>query len=168
MKFKRRVRNRRVIRVVVATLMTFLMTLSSGYAQSKHQHHQHSDKTKIVHNIKPVQQQKQTKLKTRDTYYAGGNAYMQQGKRMSVKATAYADDPITYTGAIPKVGYTIAVDPSIIPLGTRVYIPKFDRVFIAEDTGSAIKGHRIDIFMATEDDCVQWGIQDIDIYILGK
>ncbi|SCH66765.1 MULTISPECIES: 3D domain-containing protein [unclassified Romboutsia] len=84
---------------------------------------------------------------------------------ITVKATAYAGDTITSTGTTPKWG-TIAVDPNVIPYGTKVYIPEFDMIFIAEDTGSAIKGNRIDIFMYTEDNCNQWGVRNIEIYII--
>ena len=69
------------------------------------------------------------------------------------------------TGTTPKWG-TIAVDPSVIPYGTKVYIPEFGKVFIAEDTGSAIKGNKIDIFMDTEEHCNTWGVKKIDIYVL--
>lgn len=86
-------------------------------------------------------------------------------EKMSVKATAYAGDTITSTGTTPKWG-TIAVDPKVIPYGTKVYIPQFDKVFTAEDTGSAIKGNRIDIFMNSEAECNEWGVQTIDIYVL--
>lgn len=89
-----------------------------------------------------------------------------KAKEMKVKATAYANDPITYTGTKPQVMKTIAVDPSVIPLGSKVYIPEFDKVFIAEDTGGKIKGNRIDIYMQDYDTCMQWGIRDITIYIL--
>ena len=92
--------------------------------------------------------------------------HMQQGTHMVVGATAYCNDPITYIGTVPKVEYTIAVDPAVIPLGSRVYIPQFNKVFIAEDTGSAIKGNRIDIYMKDYDTCMNWGIKYIDIYIL--
>ena len=92
--------------------------------------------------------------------------HMQQGTHMVVGATAYCNDPITYTGTVPKVDYTIAVDPTVIPLGSRVYIPQFNKVFIAEDTGSKIKGNRIDIYMKDYDTCMNWGIKYIDIYIL--
>lgn len=84
---------------------------------------------------------------------------------LTVKATAYAGDTITSTGTTPKWG-TLAVDPKIIPYGTKIYIPQFDKIFIAEDCGSAIKGNRIDIFMDTEDNCNEWGIRDIEIQIL--
>ena len=85
---------------------------------------------------------------------------------MQVGATAYANDPITSTGTKPQVGRTIAVDPTVIPYGTKVYIPQFDKVFIAEDCGSAIKGNRIDIYMENDEICEQWGYRDITIYIL--
>ena len=92
--------------------------------------------------------------------------YSQQGKLMKVGATAYCNDPITSTGTIPQSGRTIAIDPKIIPYGTKVYIPQFNKVFIAEDCGSAIKGNRIDIYMDTYDECMNWGYRNIDIYIL--
>ena len=84
---------------------------------------------------------------------------------MSIEATAYAGDTITSTGTTPKWG-TIAVDPTVIPYGTKVYIPKFDMVFTAEDCGSAIKGKRIDIFMNSEAECVKFGRQNMEIKIL--
>ncbi|RDY29217.1 hypothetical protein CHL78_002605 [Romboutsia weinsteinii] len=91
-------------------------------------------------------------------------ASIDKSNKINVKATAYAGDTITSTGTVPKWG-TIAVDPTIIPYGTKVYIPEFDKVFIAEDTGSAIKGNRIDIFMDTEEHCNEWGIRSIEIYL---
>lgn len=86
-------------------------------------------------------------------------------KTMEVKATAYSGDTITSTGTVPKYG-TIAVDPSVIPYGTKVYIPEFDDVFTAEDCGGAIKGNRIDIFMDSESQCNNWGVRNITIQIL--
>lgn len=88
------------------------------------------------------------------------------GKPMRVGATAYCNDPETSTGTKPQVGRTIAVDPSVIPYGTKIYIPEFDKVFVAEDCGSAIKGNRIDIYMQDYDTCMEWGFKDITIYIL--
>lgn len=88
------------------------------------------------------------------------------GRSMTVNASAYSGHTITATGTTPKWG-TIAVDPSVIPYGTKVYIPKFDRVFIAEDCGGAIKGNKIDIFMNSEAECNSFGRQNIEIQILG-
>ena len=159
MKFRRRVRNRKVIKIVVATLMAFLVVLSAGYIQPKKQI-QPVNQTKAVNTIK------NDKLKSKTSYHKKGNLYMAQGKRMQVGATAYCNDPITATGTKPQVGRTIAVDPKVIPYGTRVYIPQFDKVFIAEDCGSAIKGNRIDIYMQDYNTCMEWGFKTIDIYIL--
>lgn len=89
-----------------------------------------------------------------------------KGKHMSVVATAYTGDTVTSTGTTPKWG-TIAVDPSIIPYGTKVYIPQFGMTFIAEDTGSAIRGNKIDIFMNDQSKVSDWGRKNIDIYIVG-
>lgn len=87
------------------------------------------------------------------------------GKYMKVVATAYAGDTITSTGSKPRWG-TIAVDPRVIPYGTKVYIPQFNMTFTAEDCGGAIKGNKIDIFMNSEKECYNWGRRTIDAYIL--
>ena len=60
-------------------------------------------------------------------------------KTLNVKAYAYTGDGITATGTVPKYG-TIAVDPTVIPYGTKVYIKELDKVFTAEDCGGAITG----------------------------
>ena len=54
----------------------------------------------------------------------------------------------TASGLMPEAGRTIAVDPDVIPLGTIVYIEGFG-YFTAEDTGSAINGNRIDVYMGS-------------------
>lgn len=85
--------------------------------------------------------------------------------KMNVVATAYTGYSTTSTGQKPVWG-TIAVDPKVIPYGTKVYIPKFNKVFIANNTGGAIKGNKIDIFMNTKKECYSWGRKNIEIHIL--
>ena len=86
-----------------------------------------------------------------------------------MEATAYAGDTITATGVAPVRNpnglSTIAVDPSIIPLGSKVYIPGYGEA-IAEDTGGAIKGHRIDLFLNSENECINWGRRNVTLYVL--
>jgi len=53
---------------------------------------------------------------------------------------------------------TIAVDPSVIPIGSRVYIEGLG-YFVAQDTGSAIKGKRIDVFMNDLEEALQFGVK---------
>lgn len=89
-----------------------------------------------------------------------------KGRKLDVKATAYCGRQRTYIGTWATVSKTIAVDPKIIPLGSKIYIPQFNTIFIAEDTGGSIKGNKIDIFMSDYKTCMQWGIKNITIYVL--
>ena len=93
------------------------------------------------------------------------NTSFEVAKTLDVKAYAYTGDGITATGTVPKYG-TIAVDPSVIPYGTKVYIKELDKVFTAEDCGGAIKGNTIDIFMTSEAACNNWGVKYITLQIL--
>lgn len=72
----------------------------------------------------------------------------------------------TASGTVPEEGRTIAVDSSVIPLGSRVYIDGYG-VFIAEDTGSAIKGSRIDVHVSSHSRAYELGIKYADVYLIG-
>ncbi|MEX2210744.1 MAG: 3D domain-containing protein [Gaiellaceae bacterium] len=83
------------------------------------------------------------------------------GRRMTVISTAYALPGFTATG-IP-VGYgVVAVDPSVIPLGTRMTIPGYGEG-IAADTGSAVKGAKIDVWLPTRAKALAWGVRTVTI-----
>lgn len=72
---------------------------------------------------------------------------------------------MTATGTAPKAGRTIAVDPDKIPLGSVVKID--GQEYVAEDTGGAIKGNRVDIFVADHDEAVTKGIKEETVYLKG-
>lgn len=72
----------------------------------------------------------------------------------------------TASGTVPEEGRTIAVDSSVIPLGSRVYIDGYG-VFVAEDTGGAIKGSRIDVHVGSHTRAYELGIKYADVYLLG-
>ncbi len=84
------------------------------------------------------------------------------------KITAYGVDcigctGITKSGTLPQEGRTIAVDPTVIPLGSEVY---FDgEIYIAEDIGGAIKGNIIDLFYGTEQKSIDYGVQYHTVYV---
>lgn len=92
------------------------------------------------------------------------------------RATAYTHtdpgcDMITATGTTVRIG-TVAVDPQVIPYGTRMFIITSDGAFVygvstAEDCGGAIKGDRLDLYMPTYRECMQFGRQDCTVYFLG-
>lgn len=108
---------------------------------------------------------------------------------LDVKATAYClcksccgksvDSPgygVTASGLkiIPNTGMkVIAVDPKVIPLGSKVYVEGLNGVpdygyAIAADTGGAIKNMKIDLYMDSHKDTDNWGIKNVRVYVLGK
>ena len=95
---------------------------------------------------------------------SSGKSY-QVKKNLKVKAYAYTGGGYTATGTKARYG-TLAVDPKVIPYGTKVYIKELDKVFIAEDCGGGIKGNKIDIYMNSESACNKWGVKTITIQIL--
>jgi 3D (Asp-Asp-Asp) domain-containing protein len=95
------------------------------------------------------------------TAYTDG--YESTGKRLGDK-----DYGITSTGKIAKQGITVAVDPSIIPYGTKLYIPGIG-YRVAEDTGGAIVGHHIDVFYTSVHTALSFGVkQNMTVYVLPK
>lgn len=93
-----------------------------------------------------------------------------RGRSIFVDATAYsAYDPgngfYTACGSLVRHGI-IAVDPNVIPLGTRVYIPGYGEA-IADDVGGAIIGNRIDIAFDSHEEAMYFGRQYLEIFIIG-
>ncbi|GAB2557363.1 LysM peptidoglycan-binding domain-containing protein [Gracilibacillus alcaliphilus] len=97
----------------------------------------------------------------------------QSGETISVSATAYTADcegctGVTATGIDLKSDRdkkVIAVDPSVIPLGSKVYVEGYGEA-IAGDTGGAIKGNKIDVHVPTKDEAFGWGVRSVDVTIL--
>lgn len=71
----------------------------------------------------------------------------------------------TSTGNIPHPNHTIAVDKNIIPLHSIVYIKNLG-FYVAEDTGGAIKGHKVDIYVSNHKEAQLLGRKEVEIYIL--
>lgn len=106
------------------------------------------------------------RVRSRDTHKATVRSAVVD--TMTVLATAYWPDPAWSTGYTAtgwKAQYGIvAVDPSVIPLGTKMYIPGYGQA-IAEDTGGAIIGDHIDLCYDDQQQAVDWGAQTIHIEI---
>ena len=91
---------------------------------------------------------------------------------MDGHATAYYGGGLTSTGVPAAVGY-VAVNPKVIPYGTKLWITTLDGSYvygcaIAADTGGFAKQGRVDVdlYMDTYDDCCQFGFRSVRIYIL--
>lgn len=100
-------------------------------------------------------------------YYDKSGNYLGTGKKYISNASAYTGDTTTASGQRPRWG-TIAVDPKVIPLGSKVYVPYYDKVFIANDTGGIIRGTMIDIFMNSATNMRNFGRRNIEIVVLDK
>ncbi|WP_064093403.1 3D domain-containing protein [Rossellomorea aquimaris] len=118
-------------------------------------------------------QKEEQNVKAAKTEEAQGNEKDNVIKEVDVTATAYTAYcegciGITKTGvdllANPDAR-VIAVDPSVIPLGSKVYVEGFGYAR-AEDTGGAIKGNRIDIYMEKEKDALKYGVRDVTVKII--
>jgi 3D (Asp-Asp-Asp) domain-containing protein len=94
-------------------------------------------------------------------------------KTLTVNASAFTANckgcsGITYTGINLKKNpnaKVISVDPTVIPLGSKVYVEGYGYA-VAADKGSAIKGKRIDVFMNSYNKAIQWGRKTVKVQIL--
>ena len=116
------------------------------------------------------------KLTHQDRNAATVNAASTNGSspiEITVKATAYTAScegcsGITKTGVNLKANpdaKVIAVDPNVIPLGSKVYVEGVGEA-IAADTGSAINGNRIDVFVPSEQNAINFGVKYLKVTIL--
>jgi 3D (Asp-Asp-Asp) domain-containing protein/uncharacterized coiled-coil protein SlyX len=97
-----------------------------------------------------------------------------QGRKVTVEATGYIAMCKEGCTGITATGYNlaanphakvIAVDPNVIPLGTKVYVPGYGYA-IAADTGGGIDGHEIDVHFPSTHDALQWGRRTVTVTIL--
>ena len=96
------------------------------------------------------------------------------GQTFIMESTAYSSDPadtlgggtVTATGQnLLTNPMAVAVDPNVIPLGTRLYVEGYGEA-IASDTGGAIKGNIVDVHFSTYEQCIQWGRRQVKVTIL--
>ena len=106
---------------------------------------------------------------TGQVYASRGGESINYKEKLNCVATAYSGDRTTATGRSPVRNpggmSTIAVDPSFIPLGSKVYVEGYGYA-IAADTGGAIIGNKIDLVMDSYGEAMEFGRQDVTVYVL--
>ncbi|WLV24317.1 LysM peptidoglycan-binding domain-containing protein [Aciduricibacillus chroicocephali] len=120
----------------------------------------------------PVQKQ-QAPAQTQQAQPQAKQTSNPQGKQITVQSTAYTADcagcsGVTATGVNLKANRNakvIAVDPSVIPLGSKVYVPGYGTA-IAADTGGAIKGNRIDVHVPSKSQAYNWGRKSVTVTVV--
>lgn len=90
-------------------------------------------------------------------------------RSLTMSASAYTaydsgNSQYTYRGNLVRKGLA-AVDPAVIPLGTRLYIPGYGYA-IADDVGGSIKGNKIDLAFDSRNEALQFGRQTITVYLV--
>jgi 3D (Asp-Asp-Asp) domain-containing protein len=85
--------------------------------------------------------------------------------QLTVDAVAYSLPGYTASG-LPVGKGVVAVDPSVIPLGTRLYVPGYGPA-VAADVGTAIIGRIIDLWFPTYEQAAVWGRRTVTITIYG-
>ena len=74
------------------------------------------------------------------------------------------EERLTKSETVPRASHTVAADPSVIPLGTRIVID--DVVYTVEDTGKAVEGMRLDIFFDSHEEAVRYGRKEKYVYLV--
>ncbi|EMI9090521.1 MULTISPECIES: cell wall-binding protein EntD [Bacillus] len=134
-----------------------------------------TESVKNVETSKPVAKEKSTAkqvAKSTETSAPAG------GREITVEATAYTADPSengTHGGRVlTAMGHdltanpnmkVIAVDPKVIPLGSKVWVEGYGEA-IAGDTGGAIKGNRIDVLVGSDGSANSWGRKSVKVKVI--
>lgn len=85
------------------------------------------------------------------------------GRTITVTATGYALPGRTASG-LPVGWGVVAVDPAVIPLGTRLVVPGYGEA-VAADTGGAVQGAKIDLWFPTTEQALAWGVRTVTITV---
>lgn len=148
----------------------------AGTQQLKYKVYKYEDgrEEKVLQSVTVVSQPVDEILVKGGSYFMASRSGEQiklKKDSFTVTATAYYEgtNAITATGrqAVrnPDGISTIAVDPSVIPLGSLVYVDGYGKA-IAADTGSAIKGNKIDLYLNSKGECRSFGRQPVKIGII--
>jgi len=90
-------------------------------------------------------------------------------REVAFTATAYCTGKITATGTAPNET-TIAADPAVLPMGSRIRLSgldkRYNRVYTVGDTGSSIRGRRIDLYMRDCREAVAFGRRSATVSVL--
>ena len=123
--------------------------------------------SKTVEETKETKDKKESKKnkKKKNTKKKAKKKSKKQKKKKLIgnfKITAYCIYGRTASGTTTTPNRTIAADPSVLPYGTEVIIN--GQKYVVEDTGGAIRNNRIDIYMSTYNEAINWGVRNVDVY----
>lgn len=164
MKFLSKCKNKKVISIVLVFIVSFCTILAKPtktYAQ------ENNNNTRIEMTNQNIDNKGVDKMRS-EFVTINGKTY--QAKKVTMRCTAYTSAPneggaYAYNGQKLRDGM-VAADLKLYPIGTKIFIPKLNKVFTVTDTGSAIRNQRLDIWMNSKQKALNWGVQTLDVYIL--
>ena len=164
MKFLSKCKNKKVISIVLVFIVSFCTILAKPtktYAQ------ENNNNTRIEMTNQNIDNKGVDKMRS-EFVTINGKTY--QAKKVTMKCSAYTSAPneggaYAYNGQKLRDGM-VAADLKLYPIGTKIFIPKLNKVFTVTDTGSAIRNQRLDIWMNSKQKALNWGVQNLEVYIL--
>ncbi|WP_079480526.1 3D domain-containing protein [Halobacillus salinus] len=153
--------------------MTVLYTLGILYLGGENPTVIHADERVSIEEVKEKEVQLKKKESDAERFSEPKKKSEQSKRTVNVEATAYTAfcegcSGTTYTGIDLRANpnkKVIAVDPDIIPLGSKVRVPGYG-IAVAGDIGGDIQGHRIDVFIPGQSDAMDFGRRQIEVEIL--
>ena len=163
MKLKFRVKSKKVLAIILATITIFC----SGFVKPTKTYAQENSNTRIELTNQNIDNKGVDKMRS-EFITVNGKTY--RAKKVTMKCSAYTSAPneggaYAYDGQRLRDGM-VAADLKLYPIGTKIFIPKLNKVFTVTDTGSAIRNQRLDIWMNSKQKALNWGVQTLDVYIL--
>lgn len=165
MRFKIKAHSKKIIAIVLATITIFCSGfIKPSNAQTKQQL---NNNTRIEITNQNIDNKGVDKMRS-EFVTINGKTY--QARKVNMKCTAYTSasnegGAYAYNGQKLRDGM-VAADLKLYPIGTKIFIPKLNKVFTVTDTGSAIRNQRLDIWMNSKQKALNWGVQNLEVYIL--
>lgn len=165
MQFLKKVKSKKVISIVLAFIVSFCTILAKPNKT-------YADEVSNTRIEEMTNQRKVIDVKrnigTSEFITVNGRTY--KARKVTMKCSAYTSAPneggaYAYNGQRLRDGM-VAADLKLYPIGTKIFIPKLNKVFTVTDTGSAIRNQRLDIWMNSKQKALNWGVQTLDVYIL--
>ena len=163
MKLKIKVKSKKVLAIILVAITVFC----SGFKPTNTYAQESNSNTRIEMTNQNIDNKGVDKMRS-EFVTINGKTY--RARKVTMKCSAYTSAPneggaYAYNGQRLKDGM-VAADLKLYPIGTKIFIPKLNKVFTVTDTGSAIRNQRLDIWMNSKQKALNWGVQTLDVYIL--
>ena len=163
MKLKIKVKSKKVLAIILVAITVFC----SSFVKPNKTYVNEVSNTRIEMTNQNIDNKGVDKMRS-EFITVNGKTY--RARKVTMKCSAYTSAPneggaYAYNGQRLRDGM-VAADLKLYPIGTKIFIPKLNKVFTVTDTGSAIRNQRLDIWMNSKQKALNWGVQTLDVYIL--